>query len=403
MRSQGNEINSSAKRIIPGILILAIIGMAMGYPAPPPVVHGIRTVVLDAGHGGKDPGNLGTGRFKTTEKNITLEVTKQLGTYISENYPEVKIIYTRTGDTYPTLQDRVRIANDSKADLFISIHCDAFTRPTAKGSGTYVMGMHKSEESLRVAMQENASIYLEDNYEENYSGFDPKDPDTYIALALRQNVYLDNSLNLSKKIQDQFRDRVGRVDRGVRQAGYYVISFTTMPSVLVELGFLTNQEEEDFLNSEDGKAYMASAIYRAFKSYKAEIEGVELEESPEKPKENETVGKQPQKLPVETPTNTAWWGALVNEHADTGTEFQVQIVSSNGKLTKESAEFKGIPVIYEHVINGAYKYTTGATPDLEQARNNQALLRANGFEGAFIIAIRNGQRISVQEAINQTN
>ena len=188
--------------------------------------------------------------------------------YICERFPDVKIVMTRDRDEFPSLKKRVAIANETQADLFISIHCDAFDNPQARGSSTFVMGMHKSEESLRVAMKENASIYQEDDYETRYAGFNPDDPDTYIALALKQSVYLNQSLELGSLIQNQFADRVGRKDRGVKQAGYYVISFTNMPSVLVELGFLTNPEEEDFLNSENGKELMASALLRAFRTYK---------------------------------------------------------------------------------------------------------------------------------------
>ena len=247
------------QRVIAGCIALVTLCAAFA-PAPPTL-----TVVLDAGHGGKDPGNLGTGRYSTTEKDITLDVTLRIGQYIEENLPEVEVIYTRKDDSFPGLRDRVRIANDAQADLFISIHCDAFDNAGARGAGTYVMGMHKSEESLRVAMRENASMFSEEGYERNYDGFDPNDPDTYIALSLRQNVNLDASLTLGAAIQSQFRERVGRKDRGVKQAGFYVISYTTMPSALVELGFLTNPDEEDFLRSESGKAYMASAVYRAFR------------------------------------------------------------------------------------------------------------------------------------------
>ena len=252
--------------------------------------------MLDAGHGGVDPGNLGTGRYTTTEKDVALDVTLQLGRYIEENLPEVEVIYTRKDDSFPTLRERVRIANDAQADLFVSIHCDAYDDKSARGSGTYVMGMHKSEESLRVAMKENAAMFKEDGYEENYVGFDPNDPDTYIALALRQNVNLDASLTLGASIQQQFRDRVGRRDRGVKQAGFYVISYTTMPSALVELGFLTNPEEEDFLQSETGKSYMASAIYRAFRDtyLSARKEADEVVTEDESPKEE---------LPLESTDN----------------------------------------------------------------------------------------------------
>lgn len=373
----------------------------------------LQRVVIDAGHGGKDPGNLGTGRFKTTEKDITLEVSKLVGNYISEAYPEVEIIYTRTGDSYPSLNDRVEIANESQADLFISIHCDAFTKPSAKGSGTFVMGMHKSEESLRVAMKENASIYMEDDYESKYGGFDPKDPDTYIALTLRQNAYLDQSLNLSKRIQDQFRERVGRVDRGVRQAGYYVICFTTMPSVLVELGFLTNAEEEDFLNSEKGKTYMASAIFRAFRDYKNELEGIEavvLDEQEkiidevkvqDPPLVDQEDKHQPEKeKPEENKTSDSNWRAsIVQEHIRKGVKFQVQILTSSNAIEKTSSEFNGLTDVDEYISNGLYKYAVGSTSNYKKAQEMQKTLRDNGFPGAFVIAFKNGERVGLNEAL----
>ena len=376
----------------------------------------LQRVVIDAGHGGKDPGNLGTGRFKTTEKDITLEVSKLVGNYISEAFPEVEIIYTRTGDSYPSLNDRVEIANESQADLFISIHCDAFTKPSAKGSGTFVMGMHKSEESLRVAMKENASIYMEDDYESKYGGFDPKDPDTYIALTLRQNAYLDQSLNLSKRIQDQFRERVGRVDRGVRQAGYYVICFTTMPSVLVELGFLTNAEEEDFLNSEKGKTYMASAIFRAFRDYKNELEGIEAVVLDEQEKiidevkvqdlpvvEQEDKHQPEKEKPEENKTSTTNWRAsIVQEHIRKGVKFQVQILTSSNAIEKTSSEFNGLTDVDEYISNGLYKYAVGSTSNYKKAQEMQKTLRENGFPGAFVIAFKNGERVGLYAALSDS-
>ncbi len=394
------------KRLV--ILFLAsTLGLFWAF-APQPLEEGrLQRVVIDAGHGGKDPGNLGTGRFKTTEKDITLDVSKMVGKYISEAHPEVEVIYTRSDDSYPSLNDRVQIANESQADLFISIHCDAFTKPSAKGSGTFVMGMHKSEESLRVAMKENASIYMEDDYKSKYAGFDPKDPDTYIALTLRQNIYLDQSLNLSKRIQDQFRERVGRVDRGVRQAGYYVICFTTMPSVLVELGFLTNAEEEDFLNSEKGKTYMASAIYRAFRDYKNELEGLEdavNEGNPIEVPESNTV--QEEKVEESTPDDEGtaavenWHESIVREKLRKGVKFQVQILTASSAMAITSPEFNGLNEVDEYISNGLYKYAVGATSDYKKAQEMQKTLRAHGFPGAFVIAFKNGERVGLSEALS---
>ena len=187
------------------------------------------TIVLDAGHGGKDPGNLGTGRYKETEKQVALAVTLKLGEYIEKNLADVEVVYTRKGDTYPTLWQRVNIANGAKADLFISLHCDAFTNSNAYGCGSYVMGLDYTDENLRMAQKENSSIFLEEDYEENYDGFDPNSIESVIALTLNQSVYMDKSILVAQKIQEQFRTRVNRKDRGVRQAPYLVL--TDVPSI----------------------------------------------------------------------------------------------------------------------------------------------------------------------------
>ena len=361
------------QRVIAGCIALVTLCAAFA-PAPPTL-----TVVLDAGHGGKDPGNLGTGRYSTTEKDITLDVTLRIGQYIEENLPEVEVIYTRKDDSFPGLRDRVRMANDAQADLFISIHCDAFDNAGARGAGTYVMGMHKSEESLRVAMRENASMFSEEGYERNYDGFDPNDPDTYIALSLRQNVNLDASLTLGAAIQSQFRERVGRKDRGVKQAGFYVISYTTMPSALVELGFLTNPDEEDFLRSESGKAYMASAVYRAFRdTYLAAR------------KEDTPAPAPPQgDAKTEEPTHDVWFG--------------VQICTVGEPLKPDSPELRGRTDAKAYIRHGMHKYILGHHPTPEAAHEAKVALRASGFEGAFVVAFDGEDQIPMSQARGMTN
>ena len=295
------------KRLASLFLVLSVIFMSATLPST--AAEKKFVVVLDPGHGGSDPGNLGTGRLIKTEKDVSLDVALIVGEYIRIHYPEVQIVYTRKTDVFPTLARRVEIANEAVADLFISIHCNANDNKAASGAETFVMGLHKSEESMRTAMRENASIYLEKDHEKNYKGFDPKNPDTYIILSMRENAFLDKSINIAKNVQDQFRTRVGRKDRGVKQAGYYVISFTNMPSILVELGFLTNPEEEDFLHSDEGKTFMASAIYRAFRDFKekespsakAPAENPVAEgksKAEEKPKTEEKVKPKTEEKPV---------------------------------------------------------------------------------------------------------
>ncbi len=355
------------------------------------------TVVLDAGHGGKDPGNLGTGRHKRTEKDISLDVVLELGKMIETNYPDVEVVYTRKTDIFPSLNERVKIANKAQADLFISVHCNANANKEAFGSETYVMGLHKSEESLQTAMRENASIYLEDNYEKDYDGFDPKNPDTYIALSLRENVFLDHSLSLAKGIQDDFRVKVGRKDRGVKQAGYYVISFTNMPSVLVELGFLTNSTEEDFLQTPDGKSKMSLSIYKAFKEFRDKAATKAGAVAAEKPVVKDD------KIPVKPNTPAAKTTAVVYKEVTTGVKFQVQILTSSKPLNKKSSEFKGLDKVDEYISGNVYKYLAGSTPNFQEAKDMQKILREMGFKDAFIVSFENGKKLDLNEAIAKSN
>lgn len=366
--------------------LLLVMGIAAAAQTPGRDPNRIRTVVLDAGHGGKDPGNLGTGRYKTTEKHVSLNVAKLVGKYIKQAYPDVNIVYTRDDDTFVELKERCNIANKAKADVFISIHCNANDSKDPHGCETYVMGLHKTEANMRVAQKENAAILLEDGHQLKYDGYDPKDPESMIALSLRQNVHLDHSLLLSSLIQKQFKERVGRPDRGVKQAGFLVISYNTMPSVLVELGFLTNPTEEDYLQKDDGQDYMASAIYRAFKEYKTIVEanGSAVATTPpsDEPKEKAPV--------VEKAPSTA---------SASNVTFKVQIATSSKRIELKAKNFNGIEGVEEHQGAGLYKYTAGSEATLAGARRLQEEYRAKGFDGCFIVAFKGDTRIGLQEAL----
>lgn len=231
----------------------------------------VRKVVIDAGHGGKDPGT--HGRF-SNEKDVTLAIALELGRTIKKYLEDVEVIYTRTTDEFIPLDQRAEIANKNDADLFISIHANALHSHSVYGTETYVMGPHTFEGNLEVAKRENSAILMEENYEERYEGFNPSSPESHILFSLYQNAYQESSLRLAEKIEKQFEHRVGRRSRGVRQAGFWVLWRTSMPSVLVEVGYLTNPEEEKFLNSELGQVYIASGIFRAFRDYKQEIEAM---------------------------------------------------------------------------------------------------------------------------------
>lgn len=228
----------------------------------------IRTIVIDAGHGGHDTGCLGS---DSREKEVALRIALKLGKLIEANCPDVKVVYTRKTDVFIPLIERANIANRAKADLFICIHLNSGPK-AAYGAETFVMGLHKTDDNLSVAKRENSAILLEDNYEKNYDGFDPNSPEANIIFSLYQNQFMQQSLSFAAKIQKQFKENSKRYSRGVKQAGFLVLYKTAMPSVLIENGFLTNDNDQRFLTSDAGQASMASSIYRAFKSYKAELE-----------------------------------------------------------------------------------------------------------------------------------
>jgi len=231
----------------------------------------LRRVVIDAGHGGKDPGTVGK---ISREKDVVLSLALQLGQYIAELMPEVEVIYTRKTDTFIELKERPNIANRNRADLFISIHCNATTATGVYGTETFVMGNKNFNANFEIVKRENAVILLEDDYEENYEGFDPKSPESYMMFNLMQKAYFANSLSLAEKIENDFVTRVNRKSRGVKQAPFYVLWTTSMPSVLVEVGFLSNAKEEKYLNSREGQTFIASGLFRAVKAYKEEIESL---------------------------------------------------------------------------------------------------------------------------------
>lgn len=340
----------------------------------------VDVVVIDAGHGGKDPGNLGTRRHRKTEKDVALATALLVGKYIEENIEGVEVIYTRDDDTFLELYERTALANRANADLFISIHCNAGVR-SAYGSETYVMGWTRAEENLEVSKRENSVILLEENYEENYEGFDPNSPVNNIAVRLAQSAYLNQSVDFATLVQDQFRDRVKRRDRGVKQSVLYVLDYTAMPSVLIELGFLTNSGEEDFLLSTNGQELMASAIYRAFKDYKikrdALDEGIQIEQLPVDPEEPEE-----QVLVVVDPDPV----------------FKVQIAVSSSLKECIPENFGGLETVSYYKEGRLYKYTYGEYNSLQDAREAQSQARAAGFGDAYIIAFKGDDKISVSEA-----
>lgn len=324
------------------------------------------TVVIDPGHGGKDPGTLGR---KCREADIVLGIGLKLGKYIEQNLSDVKVIYTRKTNRFIELHKRADIANKNKADLFISIHADWYRNSRITGPSTYAMGIHLNEENLALAQKENAVITLEEDYTTKYEGYDPNSPESYIIFSLMQNTYLDQSLEFASFVQDQFRERAKRHDRGVRQAGFLVLAQTTMPSVLIETGFVSNPSEEKYLISQQGQEHIASAIYRAFKEYKKNIED----------KSNFIIAQE---------QNTI--------------RFMVQISSSHKQISLDSDFFKGHKNIYEFKINKTYKYALLDSGTYDETIGFSKTLQKD-FPGAFLIAVRNNTIIPIREALNIIN
>ncbi len=356
----------------------------------------LKTVVLDAGHGGKDPGNLGTGRYKKTEKDVALSVVLKLGGYIQENYPGVKVIYTRKTDKFIPLHERTQIANKSKADLFISVHCNSAKATSASGTETFVMGTAKDKENLELMKKENSVIYLEDDYQDNYMGLDPTSPESSIFAELYQNAFQGQSINFASMVENEFSSRVKRRSRGVKQSILFVMNQTTMPGVLIELGFLTNRPEEDFLLSDMGQTYMASAIYRAFKEYKTQFDQVNGATDESSVKSTQKEKEKPSYASVKE-ENVNYTDSKVDDDQPV---FKVQLLTSHHKVDTGTRQFKGLVDIQEHRDGKYFKYTSGVYHDYEKAKSNLEKAKNNGFKDAYIIALQNGERISVKTALN---
>ena len=360
---------------------IAIAANSKNVEDPP---KGIRTVVIDAGHGGKDPGAVGK---NAKEKDIALSIALITGAYIEEYVPDVKVIYTRKKDVFVELMDRAEIANNAEADLFISIHVNALSRPSAYGTLTLVLGQHRADENFDVAVRENSVILLEEDYETRYEGFDPKSTESHIMFSLMQKTYFKQSIEFGDFVQDQFRDRAGRKDLGVREQGLLVLAQTSMPGVLVETGFITNPEEEKFLKTKYGQEIIASAIYRGFKEYKEEIDRrsnlsvVKVEELPESNEEsldNQIIIEPDQVV------------------------FSIQVASSKNKIPTDPTSFKGYKGVRILSDGRWYKYLIGSDISYHTALEKCNKIKAD-YPDAFVVASKNDKLVPLKDALQEIN
>ena len=339
-------------------------------------------IVIDAGHGGKDPGALGS---YSREKNITLAIALKTGEFIEQNVRNAKVLYTRKTDVFTDIRDRAEFANKNNADLFISIHANWAEQKYIHGTETFVMGLAKDQENLEVAMKENEVILLEDDYTTKYEGFDPKSPESYIMFTVMQNIFLEQSTSLASKMQSQFKDRVYRVDRGVKQAGFWVLYMTTMPSVLTEIGFITNLVEEKYMNSKQGQDYISSAIYRACHDYINDID--------RKSGISTTRNQEPEPKSDTSARVMAGTGEI---------SFMVQITTSTVKKEIRPENFKGINDVIEIDSQDRYKYATGNFIDYSDAVKYRRKI-VTIFPDAFVIAVRDNKILPLQEALELKN
>lgn len=399
-------------------LICFILFSAFRHPAPP---YSVKKIVIDAGHGGHDPGCLGSG---SKEKEVTLAVALKLGKMIEEQMQGVEVIYTRNKDVFVELYERANIANKHKGDLFISIHCNSacyIDKKTKKeicnqeafGAETYVLGLHRAKEHLAVAKRENEVILKEENYQKNYDGFDPSSDEAHIIFTMYQSAFFEQSIQFASRVQHHFKEKAKRVDRGVKQAGLLVLARTAMPAVLIEIGFLTNRQEEEFLKNNENQLTIAASILEAIKDFKGDNENnknkgsvspdkktIEQANTPENKTTEKTIEKNTQTDKKNTNQET--------KNPDLTTEnkgiiFRVQLASSPKAIATNPDNFNGLSPIWEYKTDDTYRYTYGEAYSMSEATYLQKTARDKGYKDAFVVAFKNGQRISVNEALKELN
>jgi N-acetylmuramoyl-L-alanine amidase len=342
-------------------------------------------VVLDAGHGGKDPGRPTDFGYK--EKDIALDIVLKIGNNL-EKIEDIKVIYTRDKDVFIELRQRAKIANKADADLFVSVHCNAHNSQ-AYGTETYVLGLHRNDSNFRVAKLENEVIFLEDNFETNYEGFDPESPESLIGLTLMQEDYLDQSILLARYVQDNFTYKLKRKNRGVKQAGFWVLHNTYMPSILIETGFITNKSEGDYLNSQKGKISISKSISDAILNYKSKLNSDPLLETK----------AFPNKLVEETEQKNKNISVAEIQPNSSKLIFKVQISAGPNRLSTKSYNFNGLSQISRQKLDSIYRYFYGNTSKYSIALELLKKAISKGYKTAYIVAYSDGEMITINEAL----
>ncbi|MCB0382702.1 MAG: N-acetylmuramoyl-L-alanine amidase [Psychroserpens sp.] len=337
-------------------------------------------VVLDAGHGGHDSGNLGNG-YKESE--IALKIVLEVGKALEQN-DDIKVIYTRKNDTFVTLRGRAKIANDAGADLFVSVHCNAHNS-SANGTETFVLGLHANQRNFEIAKKENEVIFLETDYQKHYEGFDPNSPESMIGITLMQEEYLEQSILLARLVEDSFKYKRKRNSRGVKQAGFWVLHNTYMPSILIETGFLTYKKEGEYLNSKNGQAKMSSSIIEAILDYKKKLDQ----------NIGENIYDDTSSIDIEETTELP----LIYEHV----VFKVQIAASSRDLEPKSYNFNGLSEISKEKVGDLYKYYFGSTSDYNEIRRLEIIAKQKGYTSSFVVAFQDDKQIKLSEALKTSS
>lgn len=355
-------------------------------------------LVIDAGHGGHDPGAIGK---KAKEKDINLNVALKLGKMVQENCPDVKVIYTRSKDVFVSLNRRAEIANNAKADLFLSIHTNSVAgSKTVMGASTWTLGLAKSDANLDVAKRENSVILYEDDYKTSYAGFDPNSAESYIIFEFMQDNYMSQSVHLASLVQNELKNTSKRRDQGVHQAGFLVLKASAMPSILVELGFISTPAEELFLASESGATTMAKGIFRAFQTYKREQETKQGGTATQQTKNTSLTTEKKNSSQEDKKVEQSTAKGVAQTSDGSKPVFMIQFLTAGRKLANNDRRLSGLPEVDFFVENGTYKYTCGASTDYNKVK---ATLKdvTKRYKDAFIIAFREEKKINVNDAIKE--